>query len=99
MKKTILITGAAINPGAYATGFNERGFAVMRWYDPARHLTQHETIEGIRQILEHQEDPQSMADVIVDVVLTDVPRFRNVRPVEVEDHIKRTQHDAWAVMS
>ena len=90
---------ATINPGAFATGFNERGAASMRWYDPARNFTAAESLAGVRQMLEHQYDPRSMANVIVEVVLSEGPRFRNVYPSEAEDHIKRIQQDAWTAMS
>ena len=90
---------ATINPGAFATGFNERGAESMRWYDPTRNFTAPESLAGVKEMLEHQYDPESMVGVIVEVVLASASRFRNVYPVEVEHHIKRVQQDAWTVMT
>jgi short-subunit dehydrogenase len=90
---------ATTNPGAYATGFNDRGADSMRWYDPAKNFTRPESLAGAARVLTHQLDPQSMADVIVDVVLLDRPRFRNVHPKEAEDLVKQIQQDAWVAMS
>jgi short-subunit dehydrogenase len=90
---------ATANPGVFGTGFNDRGADSMRWYDPAKHFTRPESLAGAAQILAHQLDPQSMADVIVDVVLSDRPRFRNVHPKETEDLLKRLQQDAWVAVS
>lgn len=90
---------ATANPGIFKTGFNDRGADSMRWYDPAKHFTRPESLAGIGELLANQLDPQSMADVIVDVVLSDTARFRNVHPKETEDIVKQIQRDAWAVMS
>ncbi len=40
-----------------------------------------------------------MADVIVDVILSDNPKFRNVHPKETEDFIKELEKSAWAATS
>jgi short-subunit dehydrogenase len=90
---------ATANPGVFGTGFNDRGADSMRWYDPARNFTRPESLAGAARVLAHQLDPQSMADVIVDVVLSDRPRFRNVHPKETEEMLKRLQQDAWLAVS
>lgn len=40
-----------------------------------------------------------MADVIVDVALSDNGKFRNVYPKETEDLIRHLQASAWEVAS
>ena len=90
---------ATVNPGVFATGFNDRGADSMRWYDPAKNFTRPESLADAREVLDHQLDPRSMADVIVDVVLCDRPKFRNVHPKEAEDLLKQLQHDAWDAVS
>lgn len=91
---------ATVNPGIFNTGFNDRGAdSITHWYDPKMNFTPPETIAGLAQMLENQLDPRSMADVIVDVVLSDNPKFRNVHPKETEDMIKQIQKDAWAALS
>jgi hypothetical protein len=56
-------------------------------------------LEGMRAVLAHQLDPKAMADVIVDVVLSETPKFRNVYPQETEDLIRQIQKDSWEARS
>jgi short-subunit dehydrogenase len=90
---------ATANPGIFGTGFNDRGADSMRWYDPAKNFTRPESLAGAAQVLAHQLDPHSMANVIVDVVLADQPKFRNVHPKETEDLVRQLQQEAWAAVS
>ncbi len=91
---------ATVNPGAYSTGFNDRGADTMsHWYDPAKNFTPPEMFEGFSNVLAHQLDPQAMADVIVKVILGETPAFRNVYPQETEDMIRQLQQDAWGAIS
>src|SRR5258708_6385424 len=70
---------ATVNPGFYGTGFNDRGVdAAMHWFDPSTNFTPAKTFSAAAEFLAQQLDPQAMADLIVDVVLSDDPRFRNV---------------------
>jgi short-subunit dehydrogenase len=91
---------ATINPGIFGTGFNDRGAdSLFHWYDPNKHFTPPEAFAGFAEMLTNQLDPESMAAVIVDVVLSDNGRFRNVYPREVEAMIKQRQADAWQAVS
>jgi len=90
---------ATANPGIFGTGFNDRGADSMRWYDPTKHFTRPESLAGIAPLLANQLDPQSMADVIVDVVLADKPKFRNVHPPEAEAMIRQVQKEAWTALA
>lgn len=91
---------ATVNPGVFGTGFNDRGVdAMSHWYDPKKNFTPPEAFGDLSEALAHQLDPQSMVDVIVDVVLSDNPKFRNVHPKETEEMIKQLQKDAWEAMS
>jgi short-subunit dehydrogenase len=87
---------ATVNPGFYATGFNDRGVdSASHWFDPKKNFTPMEAFASAAQILAQQADPRLMANTIVDVVLAEKPRFRNVLPKETEDLIKQVQHDTW----
>lgn len=91
---------ATVNPGIFGTGFNDRGVDTLsHWYDPKKNFTPPEVFRGLSEALAHQHDPQSMADVIIDVVLSDNPKFRNVHPKETEEMIKQLQKDAWEALS
>lgn len=87
---------ATCNPGVFGTGFNDRGIdSISRWYDPGINFTLPSAFDGAAESLAHQLDPQSMAEVIVDVALNDHSNFRNVHPKETEDFVKQLQAEAW----
>ncbi len=87
---------ATVNPGFYGTGFNDRGVeAAAHWYDPAKNFTSPDAFSAAAGVLAHQADPQGIADLIVEVALSDDAHSRNVLPRETEDFIRRSQTDAW----
>lgn len=89
---------ATVNPGFYGTGFNDRGVeAASHWYDPSKNFTWPDAFSAAAQVLAHQADPQALADMIVEVALSDDARSRNVLPRETEEFIRRAQIDAWEV--
>jgi NADP-dependent 3-hydroxy acid dehydrogenase YdfG len=91
---------ATCNPGVFGTGFNDRGVdSIFHWYDPKINFTPESVFDGAAESLAHQLDPQSMADVIVNVALDDNSNFRNVHPKETEDFVKQLQADAWTSKS
>ncbi|MCT4302804.1 short-chain dehydrogenase [Elizabethkingia anophelis] len=91
---------ATCNPGVFGTGFNDRGVdSISRWYDPGINFTPPSVFDGAAESLAHQLDPQSMAEVIVDVALNDHSNFRNVHPKETEDFVKQLQAEAWNAKS
>lgn len=91
---------ATCNPGVFGTGFNDRGVdSIFRWYNPETNFTPPSAFDGAAESLEHQLDPQSMADCIVNVALDDNSNFRNVHPKETEDFVKQLQAEAWTAKS
>jgi short-subunit dehydrogenase len=91
---------ATCNPGVFGTGFNDRGVdSIMHWYDPKVNFTPESAFAGTAESLAHQLDPQSMADVIVNVTLDENSNFRNLHPKETEDFVKQLQTEAWNVKS
>lgn len=91
---------ATCNPGVFGTGFNDRGVdSIFHWYDPKVNFTPESVFDGAAESLAHQLDPQSMAEVIVNVALDDNSNFRNVHPKETEDFVKQLQADAWNAKS
>lgn len=91
---------ATCNPGVFGTGFNDRGVdSIFHWYDPKINFTPESAFDGAAESLAHQLDPQSMAEVIVNVALDDNSNFRNVHPKETEDFVKQLQADAWNTKS
>lgn len=91
---------ATCNPGVFGTGFNDRGVdSIFHWYDPKVNFTPESAFDGAAESLAHQLDPQSMAEVIVNVALDDNSNFRNVHPKETENFVKQLQADAWTAKS
>jgi short-subunit dehydrogenase len=91
---------ATVNPGVYGTGFNDRGAdTISHWYDATKNFTPPQVFEGMRGVLAHQLEPKAMADVIVDVVLSDTAKFRNVFPQQTEDQIRQIQKETWDARS
>ncbi len=91
---------ATCNPGVFGTGFNDRGVdSIFHWYDPKINFTPKSAFDGAAESLAHQLDPQSMAEVIVNVALDEDSHFRNVHPKETEDFVKQLQAEAWTAKS
>ncbi|MEM9607234.1 MAG: SDR family oxidoreductase [Actinomycetota bacterium] len=87
-----------INPGAYGTGFNDRGVETMfRWLDPAASLTPSAVFEAFMSGdgLEDQLDPQGLVDALVDLAEAEGSAFRNVVPTDIIPWIKAIQETTW----
>jgi short-subunit dehydrogenase len=94
-----VIKVATVNPGAFNTGFNDRGIEAMRnWYDAKVNFTPKEVLAAADNMLANQFDPQVMADALVQIVEAEKHKFRNVVPKSVEDWLKQAQKDSWAAM-
>lgn len=91
---------ATVNPGAFNTGFNDRGVETMsRWYDPHVSFTPKETFKATYDMLAGQLDSRIMADALVQIVEAEQHKFRNVVPSAVEEWLKQVQKDAWETLS
>lgn len=87
---------ATINPGAFATGFNDRSAeAKWKWYDEKIHFTRKEDMEEADQALEDQFDPQDMIDKMVEVIPQDHHKFRTAFPPETEQQMKDEEAKHW----
>ncbi len=87
-----------INPGAYGTGFNDRGVeTMMRWLDPAASLTRPEVFQAFMEGggLDDQLDPQGLVDALVDLAEEEGSKFRNVVPAEIIPWIKAIDEITW----
>ncbi|WP_033542181.1 SDR family oxidoreductase [Planococcus sp. CAU13] len=87
---------ATINPGAFATGFNDRSAeAKWKWYDEKIHFTKKEDMEESDQALEDQFDPQDMIAKMIEVIPQDHHKFRTVYPPETEQQMKEEEALHW----
>ena len=99
LKFELIGTGVEIctvNPGAFATGFNDRGAATMGdWFNPESSYTLPSTIESVMESLNNQMDPEPMYEAMTRVVEENSSKFRNVVPTEIEPWIQAMQQTAW----
>ena len=87
---------ATINPGAFATGFNDRSAeAKWKWYDEEKHFTRKNDMEESEKGLESQYDPADMIAKMVEVIPQDSHKFRTVYPAETEQQMKEEEAKRW----
>ncbi|HEX5975935.1 MAG TPA: SDR family oxidoreductase [Nitrososphaeraceae archaeon] len=89
---------ATLNPGAYQTGFNEQMVNSMwRWFDPKVNFTNTDILKEFNNM--HQYDPKDLVEAMINLIVSDESKFRNVHPKETELFLKDTQEKAWTIMS
>jgi len=89
---------ATINPGAFATGFNDRSAeAKWKWFDEKIHFTRPEDMKEMEKGLEDQFDPQDMIDKMVEIIPQDSHKFRTAYPEETEQQMKDEEAKQWEI--
>ena len=89
---------ATLNPGAYQTGFNERMvYSMWHWFNPKVNFTNTEGLKEFNNM--PQYDPKDLAEAMIDLIISDETKFRNVHPKETELWLKDVQEKAWTMMS
>ena len=87
---------ATINPGAYATGFNDRSAeAKWKWFDEKIHFTRKADMEEAEKALEDQYDPAAMIEKMVEIIPLDNHKFRTAFPEETEQQMKEEEAKRW----
>lgn len=87
---------ATINPGAFATGFNDRSAeAKWKWYDEEQNFTRKSDMEEAEKGLESQYDPADMIAKMVEIIPQDSHKFRTVYPPETEQQMKEEEEKRW----
>ncbi len=87
---------ATINPGAFATGFNDRSAeAKWKWFDEKIHFTRKEDMEEAEKALEDQYDPEAMIEKMVEIIPLDNHKFRTAFPEETEQQMKEEEAKRW----
>ena len=84
------------NPGAFRTGFNDRGAETMAsWFDPEKTLSRPELLAGLAGGLDNQMDPQPMVDALVRLTEEEGSKFRTLVPEEIVPWVQAIQARAW----
>ena len=87
---------ATINPGPFATGFNDRSAEEKyKWYDEETNFTKKEEMKKQEESLKNQFDPQDMIDKMIEVIPADHHKFRTMYPEDTEKKAKQEQQDRW----
>lgn len=95
------VSVAAINPGPYKTGFNDRVYdSYLQWFDEDFHFTPKEKIEeAAKNMAENQFDPQEMIDKMVEVIPLDSHEFRTILPEDFVEMSKKYQNNQYEIKS
>ena len=81
-----------VNPGAFRTGFNDTGMESMdQWWALEKRQVDHWPVRP----LDKQHDPAEMIAAMIEVIETDDPPYRTVRPASAEKMVKAEQQEAW----
>ncbi|WP_409296825.1 SDR family oxidoreductase [Peribacillus sp. SCS-26] len=87
---------ATINPGAFATGFNDRSAEEKyKWFDENKNFTRLEDMKKQEEGLEKQFDPELMIEKMIEIIPADSHKFRTVFPGETEEQLKKTEQERW----
>ncbi len=91
------IVACTVNPGAYATGFNDRMFGTaFTWLDPDANFTSASEIKASAQpLLDNQMDPQAMIDKMVEVIISEDHLYRNVYPPQDDENCRAFEQQVW----
>ena len=71
-----------INPGAYATGYNETmAETAFKWMDDTRNFIKRSDMKAaFQKIFDMERDPEEVIEQLVKIVPSDVGQFRNIIP-------------------
>lgn len=84
---------ATVNPGMYATGFNDTGAeSHVQWYDSRTAVV---PMPDFGDALAGQNDPKEIVDAMVDMIPADDHAYRTMLPSETVDAVKQSQQAGW----
>ena len=83
-----------VNPGAYRTGFNDTGMeSADQWW----HQAERTVAPWPKRELKRQADPAEMVAAMIEVIETDHPPYRTVRPAAAEQMARDEQAEEWTL--
>ncbi|MFM5924934.1 MAG: SDR family oxidoreductase [Novosphingobium sp.] len=81
-----------VNPGAFRTGFNDTGMESMdQWWSQGERVVDHWPV----RLLDKQHDPAEMIAAMIEVIESESPPYRTVRPQVAEEMVRREQLEVW----
>ncbi|WP_100405609.1 SDR family oxidoreductase [Bacillus solitudinis] len=87
---------ATINPGPFATGFNDRAVeAKWKWFNEDIHFSPAEEMKEKDKGVADQFDPADMIAKMVEIIPKDSHKFRTVYPPETEEQMKKEEAENW----
>jgi short-subunit dehydrogenase len=87
---------ATINPGPFATGFNDRAVEEKwEWFDEKIHWTSPQKLKESEQGLENQFDPEDMIQKMIELIPQDHHKFRTAYPEETAENMRKEEKANW----
>ncbi|MDV2884585.1 SDR family oxidoreductase [Alkalihalophilus pseudofirmus] len=87
---------ATINPGPFATGFNDRAVeAKWDWLREGIHYSPFDEMKEKDKGVEDQFDPEEMIAKMVEIIPKDSHKFRTVYPPETEKQMREEEAENW----
>lgn len=87
---------ATINPGPFATGFNDRAVEEKwEWYIEDIHYTSKEKMKEKDKGTQNQFDPQDMIDKMIEIIPKDAHKFRTAYPEETAEAMREEEKNNW----
>ena len=88
---------AVINPGPYATGFNEQIMETSKkWYNPKTSYVEEKDYHYYDEILANaQANPQEIIDEAIRIIPLEDHLYRTFLPKDVAESVKKEQADTW----
>jgi NAD(P)-dependent dehydrogenase (short-subunit alcohol dehydrogenase family) len=82
-----------INPGAYATGYNETmAETAFKWLDDSKNFTKRADLKAaFKQLFAMERDPKEVIEQLIKIVPSDVGEFRNIIPQFQEEEIEQDE--------
>ncbi|SDO22285.1 SDR family oxidoreductase [Alkalicoccus daliensis] len=87
---------ATINPGPFATGFNDRAVEEKwEWYDEDVHYSPKDKMKEKDKGTENQFDPEDMIAKMVEIIPKDSHKFRTAYPEETAESMREEEKENW----
>lgn len=87
---------ATINPGPFATGFNDRSAEEKyKWFEKGKNFTRIEDMKKQEESLKDQYDPEDMIRKMVEIIPLEHHPFRTAYPEETEKKMKDSEKEHW----
>ncbi|MGY0497412.1 SDR family oxidoreductase [Nocardia sp. FBN12] len=87
---------ATLNPGPFATGFNDAMIAsIDEWFSTEQNFTRPEDLASLKERFANQFPPDSLIEEMVGLVEADSGPYRTIDPAQSAELVRSRQERAW----